>query len=258
MPATRPHLYADTADHIQDRNDLGHFWDRKKYGGHWWGPDARSTWVHEYGVPLSTPEPPFVPNRYRQNGVTPTAGPYQPDPPRGRPDRYARTTPLAPFASSGSTASSGPGFYRYGPPPPFDYRRNQQRSLSPDSRWTRGSTPSTRRSSRSRSSPPPGARSSPPPHAYRRYNSPRNERMPSPPRQRTSHNTRWPERNTRTPHRAVGPMGTPKARQNRPRDDETQRLRLRTLDSRKTPPPPPNAEVKWVRTTLNHCLYKQV
>ncbi|KAJ7022619.1 hypothetical protein C8F04DRAFT_1194344 [Mycena alexandri] len=59
-------MWADTPTHTQDRNEPGHFWDRKKYGGRWWGPDERSTYVHEFGVPMDTPDPPFVPNRDRR------------------------------------------------------------------------------------------------------------------------------------------------------------------------------------------------
>ncbi|KAJ7441831.1 hypothetical protein B0H11DRAFT_1932750 [Mycena galericulata] len=234
MAPSHSRLYADTEGHIQDRNDLGHFWDRHKYGGHWWGPDARSTWVHEFGVPLGTPDPPFVPNADRRNRPPLPPGGYQPEPERGRSRQRRSASP--PYASSSNTGSTQ-GFYVYGPSRP---PRSRQWQDSSSDNWS--SAPSTRRSSPSRASP-------------RRYPDPRG-RSPSPTSSRAASRAysppprTWIERTPRERRRAT-PMGPPGARRSHKTDDEdTRRLRERAMASRKRSPPRRGRSeaTRWTRT----------
>ncbi|KAJ7488627.1 hypothetical protein B0H11DRAFT_1913103 [Mycena galericulata] len=115
-PNNNSRVWADTDRHTQDRNNPGHFWDRKIYGGHWWGPDHRSTYVHELGVPLGTRDPPFVANIDRVNRMGPPPGEYRrsADPPRHSDGSRNRSPPHA------SSSSSGSGYYRRG----HHHRRN--------------------------------------------------------------------------------------------------------------------------------------
>ncbi|KAJ7254263.1 hypothetical protein C8J57DRAFT_1518886 [Mycena rebaudengoi] len=61
--------YADSETHIQNRDDLGRFFDRRIYGGTWNGPDRNPTWVPELGVPFDAPWPQFVPSRLRTRSM---------------------------------------------------------------------------------------------------------------------------------------------------------------------------------------------
>ncbi|KAJ7447863.1 hypothetical protein B0H11DRAFT_1929364 [Mycena galericulata] len=251
MAPVQSRVWADSESHIQDRADPSHFFDRCAYGGHWWGPDECPTWVHEVGVGLGTPNPPFVSKADRNKSTRPSV--VSPAPPAKvncspSPSRRYGHSPdrgySPPYASSSKTASSSSGsqggYYHYGP------NGNTHRNSGAGGYWEQGHVASTRMNSPARGNSPP-----------RRYPdhgraAPPRGRIPSwrgqPPRQQSRSPPRRGDRGYQPRHDQLrhDPMGPPGARAKWQREEDNT-LRQLAVDSRA--PRAPVATTEWVRTT---------
>ncbi|KAJ7086351.1 hypothetical protein B0H15DRAFT_801550 [Mycena belliarum] len=224
MPPVHSRVRADTQSHIQSRDDPGFFYDRDKYGGRWWGPDHRPTWVHEIGVSLDTPAPPFVPQAYRANSGPVSQNTTQWDP-AGRNRNRSASPPRFPVGSSSSGAS------RYG---------GLRRSPSPWERDSR-SVSGARRRSPGRADPGLQRRRSPSPRSPPRF------RGNSPGRYNEGHFRNAPRYDAPGPSHGRGRGRTQEHREYKPRG----RPRSPARRGRDTRP-------KWVRTQYPPDVAKAV